>query len=227
MALTATSSEKKTFLSIGFGKLRQKSVNGSKVVETTPDAVWRKSEKSTNGSWAIEYDKLVGKIVGLYYKEDKEYGNRYEVTFSDGGELYQVSFKDDSLGFIFMKKLPNINFDLPVELSCYPDFVASNGKKVMAGINLVQSGQKVISAYETKNAKGEWEYLLGFPKPAEDMDWKDKDDRDAYNIKIKKFFKSEYNNKWKPKFEEAKSTTAPTVVDEAPLPTDNEDEVPF
>lgn len=223
MGLTQSNTVNKTFLSIGFGKIRQKSVNGAKCDEHTKGAVYRKSEKAANGSWAIEYDALVGKIVNIYYKESKEFGNSYDVTFDDMGDLYQISFKEDQMGFSFLKKIPNINFDSFCELKTYGDFVSKEGKKVMAGLSVTQFGQKVQSAYEV-NEGDKWKYLLGYPEPDEKMDWKDKDDRDAYAIRIKKFFKNEFATKWQGMFKtteiveaEVKENEAVDIED-APLP---------
>ena len=229
MGLTQSTSQNKTFLSVGYGKIRQRSLNGAKVDEHTPGAVYRsKPDKPDKGTWAIEYDALVGKIVNIFYKESKEFGNSYEVTFDDMGELYQVSFREDQLGFSFLKKLPNILFSANCELKTYPDFTSKDGKKVMAGLSLSQNGQKVASAYEEKTADG-WKYLLGFPEPDPKMDWKDKDDRDAYNIRIKKFFKSEYASKWQPMFaskNEAVIEQVDAIPEEAPLPPTDTD-LPF
>jgi len=69
MGLTQSTSQSKTFLSVGYGKIRQRSVNGAKVDEHTAGAVYRsKPDKPDKGTWAIEYDALVGNIVNIFYR---------------------------------------------------------------------------------------------------------------------------------------------------------------
>jgi hypothetical protein len=200
MGLGSNSGSPRIFLSVGFGKIRQKSLeNKEKVTSTTPNAVKRLKQDNTE-TWAIEHDYISGKIENIFFKEDEKYGNSFEVVLLDGIDKYQISFSEDNrFWFDFMKKLPNVLMNDAVKITAY-DFVDKKTGKRKAGISLEQNGNKITSFYDKKKDETTWELLHGFPK-SDGIDWKDKDELKIYFIRVKKFLHNEFNTRIAPLFE--------------------------
>jgi len=227
MALGSNSSgdSNRIFLNVGFGKIRQKSIGREKVTAETPNAVCRKTQAGAD-SWGLEHDFLIGRITNIFYKEDKDYGNSFEVIIQDGADSYQLSFKDDNRNwFDFAKKLPNMNFNEVYKFSPY-DFTDKDSGKRRAGFSIKQNSESVPSAYDRKDAGGKWTLLLGYP-PSEGMDWKDKDEVKMYTIAVKKFFKNEFETKWKNAFAEVSAPTGLPEATQNDIPVTSSDDVPF
>lgn len=222
MALGTSNQSDRTYLSVGFGKIRQKNQsNGEKVTKDTPNAV-KRTTQSGNESWAIEYDFCEGKIENIFYRQDENYGNSFEVVLSDVADEYQLSFKEDSRFWTdLMKKLPNIDLSERVKLFAY-DF-ESKGKRYV-GMSVEQNGQKIQSFY-SKKVGDSWKEANGFPS-ADGVDWKDKDELNIYLIKVRKFLRNEFKTRIEPKFEKVKEATKSTYE----LPGDIEElaqDLPF
>jgi len=213
---TGTNSGNKTFLSIGFGKIRQKYLdNKEKVSSVTDNAV--KRIINDKESWAIEKDFVEGIIENIYLKEDKEYGNSFEVSIADGITKYQLSVKENSRYWVdFAKKLPNINFSETVKLTTY-DFEDSNNKRKV-GISVMQGNKKILSYYTDKKDDKVFS-INGFPS-GKDVNFKDKDDLQIYLIDVKKFLRKEFKNKIEPLFS---NETLPENKDN----TEEKDDLPF
>ena len=222
MALGKHGGDQKTFLTVGFGKLRQKSLgNKQKVDETTPGAV-RRETKDGSPVWALEFDYVTGIIENIFYKEDQEYGNTFEVLVSDVADNYQISFKEDSQFWTdFMKKLPHLDLKKEVKITPY-DFTDKEGK-TRKGTSVEQDGEKVLSYYEVKGSDGKWQLLHGCPS-ADGVNFKDKDDAKVYFIKVKKFLRKEFKDNFEPIFKDKGK-----VVDHAPETpsSDDPDDLPF
>ena len=220
MALTVTRSEGRNYLSIGFGKIRQKQLpNGQKVDETTAGATMRETDKGI--SYSIEYDKISGLIQDIHFKEDSQYGNSYEVMIYDNDERYQLSLKEDSrITMEFLKKLPNIDFKYEVELSPF-DFTTKDNKRLV-GITIKQNGEKIESFYSRKDGE-KWITLNGYPEPPANMDWKNKKQLQRYSLDVQEFLLNEFK---KIKFEPI-SEAQKTVVQSQPDVPATEDDLPF
>lgn len=218
MALGSNTGSPKIYLSVGFGKIRQKSLeNKQKVDSNTPGAVKRETQSGAE-SWALEHDYITGKIENIFYKEDAQYGNSFEVVISDGIDKYQLSFTEDSrFWFDFMKKLPNIDLSQNVKITAY-DFVNKEGKKV-AGISVEQNGTKILSFYEKKNGE-KWELLHGFPT-SDGINFKDKDELKIYFIKVKKFLREEFSRLFSDKFKKTENAHPATEENISSEPTDD------
>ena len=214
MGLGTAKQENKIFLSVGFGKIRQKTLeNGTKVNAETPNAKLRKTQSGLE-VWALEYDNITGVIENIFYKEDANYGNSFEVSIRSGLDLYQLSFSDDSrFWFDLASRLPNVDFKQDVKIHTF-DFVSKDGKRVV-GLRVKQNEQDVSNFY-TKKENDKWVSIQGYPNSA-DVDWTDKDDIKLYTIKLKKYFKFEFNNRIFPKFSE--HTEVPEhEINNTPLP---------
>jgi len=224
MSLGSNTGTAKTYLSVGFGKIRQKQTeNKQKVDANTPNAVCRKTQSGSE-SWALEHDFVSGKIEKIFYKEDKEFGNSFEVTIADAMDTYQLSFTEDSrFWFDFMKKLPNIDLSKEVKITAY-DF-EDKEKKRRVGISIEQDGNKILSFYEKKGEDNKWTLLHGFPT-GEGVDFKDKDEIKMYFIKVKKFLRGEFvrlfGEKWKESAHKEDATETPLTPG-----IDDSDDLPF
>lgn len=151
-------SEKKTYLQIGWGKLRLKA---AVMAEGVVERETQKGEKSL----AYEYNFIEGKITKIYYKDSKEYGNSFEVTIDDGKEKYSVSFKEDSRYCQdFLSKLPNIAFSKTVKITPYQMTDNKSGKE-KRGVSIQQDGVK-IQSYFSELVDEKWNHKHGFPEPA-------------------------------------------------------------
>jgi hypothetical protein len=197
MALGSNIGTPKIYLTVGFGRIRQKTLENKQKVDTnTPGAIKRVLQSGTE-SWALEYDFVSGVIKSIFYKEDIQYGNSFEVVIEDIVDTYQVSFSEDSRFWIdFMKKLPNIDLNKEVKITTY-DFTDKQNKH-RAGISVEQDGTKIKSYYEIQQEDKTWELLHGFPS-GEGIDFKDKDETKMYFIKVKKFLRNEFISKFKDK----------------------------
>jgi hypothetical protein len=231
MATGSNSGTARIFLTVGFGKIRQKSLeNKQRVDANTPNAVMR--ELANGGqSWALEHDYVSGVIENIFYKEDKQYGNSFEVVMRDGVELYQISFSEESRFCAdFLKKLPNVNLSNELKITAY-DFTNQEGKHV-AGVSLEQDGTKITSFYDKKHEKDgkvTWELLHGFPK-SEGVDFKDKDETKIYFIQVKKFLRSEFSRLFSDKFnkpEPKQEVHEDLEENSADIPSQPSDDIPF
>lgn len=195
----------KVFLSVGFGKIRQKSVNGKKVDENTPGAICRETQSHAM-SWAIEYDFIEGIIEKIFFKEDPQYGDSFEVVIRDVVDLYQVSFPEDSRYWgDLMKKLPNINLNQEVKLTSY-DFEDKESHKRISGLSVEQNGEKIQSYYSIKKQDGTYDIVNGFPSSA-GVDFKnDKAERNIYFIRVKAFLHREFDSLIAPQFKGSSDT---------------------
>lgn len=182
----------KIFLSVAYGKLRQKQLeNGQKVNENTTNAV--KRESKSGESWALEYDFIEGVIQKMYFKEDKQYGNSFEIIISDVADMYQISFKEgDRTTVDFLCKLPNIKLNENVKIIVY-DFTSKEGKSVK-GTSILQNEVKLLSYYSVKSEAG-WNYLHGFP-PSTGVNFKDSDELKIYQISVNRFLRNEFINRF-------------------------------
>lgn len=160
-------SEQKTYLTIAYGKLREKCKEGE------PNAVWREFEGK--GSFAKEYQWIEGRIVKIYYKESKDYGNSYEVTIDDDVKKWNVSFKENSRYCQdFLVKLPNIDLSKFVRINPYELKDSETGKD-KHGTSVQQNGEKLKNFFSQKEGET-WIYRNGFPEPKKvklsDKEWK-------------------------------------------------------
>lgn len=202
----------KTYLAIAYGKLRKKGQKGDAgVVERFND----KGEPN----YAYEYNNIEGKIVDVYYKESREFGNSYEVTIDDG-ELYQVSFKESSrYGKDFISKLPGIDFTKWVKITPY-EMKDDNGKE-RRGISVQQNGDKLKSFF-TEKVGDKFVYKHGFPPGREDGKMMNEKEWKIYDITVQDFLASYTKEHIIPKLKGVKDAPAEPIVD-----TQTPDDVPF
>lgn len=160
-------SESKIYLQVGYGKLRKKAAGpGEGIVERTT--------KDGEKTFAYEYNYVEGIMTGIYYKENKEFGNSFEVTIRDDKEVYGISFKENSRYCQdFLSKLPAIDLSKTVKLTPYE--MLGDGGKSFRGVSVMQGGVKLQNYFVEKD--GERRKLLhGFPIPAaeklSDKQWK-------------------------------------------------------
>jgi len=194
MPTIKNNSENKIYLSVTFGKLRQKTLsNGKKVDENTPNATLRET-KSGEKSWAIEFDSVKGMIEGINLKTHEEYGESMELLIREESSLCSLTFKSLSFQQI-MNYLPNIKFDKIVEINTF-SYINKNGR-ITTGLNLLQekhentkeiifeNGEKIntIIPYYKKWEDNKWHYMNGCPS-AEDVNFMNKKEMNIYNLNL-------------------------------------------
>jgi hypothetical protein len=223
----------KTYLSIAYGKFRQKRLNGKVVDANTPKAVNRVTQKGED-SWAIEQPPLVGKITGLFYKPAQTVGSNkypasYELIVDDMFDVFQISLKDeDSIAFQLLGKFLNINLKEDVYISPY-DFKNKEGKS-RKGLTLKQNpatkdGVEVNHYFITKKDE-KWVYSHGFPEPpAKIFEAGNERKRDMYNLEVADFYKKLFDEKLSKLFSDTpkKDYHLSDTVKEFVQPTDEGD----
>lgn len=231
MGLEKDVAQSRVFLSISFGKVRQKRLeNGNSVDEHTPGAVKRLTQ-SGKPSWAVEYRAISGMITGVYYKTNDNYKNSYEVLVKDGPDLFQVSFKEGTV-FLrdFMEKFPNIDLKSEVQISPY-DFEKDGKRRV--GVSIKQDNDSIRSFYKEYNEdKNTITSINGFPS-SDGVDFKVESQRKIFNIKVDDFLKNEFLALITSKFKNSQvpdennyAAPMPTASDEPDL-SDVDDDLPF
>lgn len=214
--------ERRRYLHIAYGKLREKAV------ENASGAVARINSQNKT-MWEYVFDYIEGKIVGIFYKEDQKFGNSFEVVFSDNVEKFQVSFKEgDNFYNDFFSKLPNVDLNKWVKLVPY-DFEDKNTGKQKRGLVIWQGDAKIDSkfvSYDKETKK--FTYLDGFPKPEDKMD---KEDWKIYFIKVVKFLRTYTNSKIVPILKNNQDELVDNAVyediPESNILPDNNDDLPF
>jgi hypothetical protein len=138
---------KRLYYSVIDGELRRKANP-----EDNQEFVKKRTRK--DGVEVMEYvpSSISGSITSFEIKTEEFNGkkiSRLNVSLSDSGEEYLIQFPVDSRYFgSFVSKLPNVNFNNPVELSVY-DFTDKFNKKV-AGVT-VKQGSKVTDFFTKEN----------------------------------------------------------------------------
>jgi hypothetical protein len=213
--------ERKTYLHIGLGKLRQKVTEGVKDAQS-------RVNKENKTVWELVYDWIEGTIVSIYHKESEDFGNSFEVTLFDGHDKFQVSFAEDSNFFSdFFSKLPNIDLSKPVKIAPY-DFEDKQAQKRRKGVTVMQEGAK-IENYFVSRGEGGFEYCNGFPQP-ENPKKMDKEDWKIYFIKVKKFLRQYTKDSIIPKLQNAilnEAANTANVPDEPEVNVEENDDLPF
>lgn len=189
------SSEPKTYLSISFGKIREK------VTKDTPGAVSR-TNKLGDIVWERVDNSIEGRIVDISYKEHSEYGNSYEIVIDDDKEKFNLSLHEDSkFANQFLTKFPNVDISKFVTISPY-EFTPSDSDKKRSGLNLYQEDKKLENFFASK-VNDKWIYKEEFPEAPEGAP--DKKKWKKYSIEVQEFLYDYFKTSIKPKFEQ-KST---------------------
>jgi hypothetical protein len=226
----SSSNTNRVFLSVAFGKLRQKSLsNGTKVDENTIGAVKRITKQKAE-TWALEFDNICGRIESVFYKDNSgtDFSSSFEAGIKVGNMVYQISFTEDSkFWYGFMRCLPNININDPIRISVY-DYETKDHKK-KSGISIEQDENPktravsfkdgsihnyVVSYYKEYDEVGKkWNFLHGYPTPASTINWNDKDETTIYFTLVKVFLRKQFNELFKDKFVKTQIQEPESIVD--------------
>ena len=204
-----------TYLKIIKGSFRQEVEAG------TPGAKTREWEAAGNSGVKHEliWKNLRG-IIDSVLIDDVTFNDGkaiqvLKVRVTNGDEAAQFSTQTNSRFAIdFMKKLPNIKPGVEVSINPY-DFEPKPGEK-KTGMNIVQDGEKIYSAYWDNEKK---KPLKGIPV-VEDSTGFDSDDWKMHFVKEKKFLVKE-TIKLSPNFVSVKAETVP------PTEEGEQDGLPF
>jgi len=171
-------SENRTYLQISYGKLRRKSNSEDS------EAVERENRQG-DLVWERVYNFVEGQITNIYYKENDEYGNSFDVTIDDGKDKFSVVFKENSRYCQdFLSKLPNVELQNWVKITPY-DFVPKDSDKNRQGITLWQNNIKLLNYFVVKEDD---KYTYNYEYPGSDGKM-GKDEFQIYLIKVKKFLR--------------------------------------
>lgn len=214
------SSVSRVWLSVSFGRLRQKASKGD------PGAISRELQ---NGdlSWAIEHNSLSGILDGVGFK-DGEYGKQWTLFISDGDEHFGVNISE---GSIFcddlLKRIPNMRKGERYKITPY-DFDDDSGKrKTGLSIKKVDDDDneidKVDSFYEKfkkdpETGKVTVDIVNGMP--VYDGPKGDKEEFKIYLIKRTKFLRSRALEYVKQNFPWAPSSGGGHHTENSPPPDD-------
>lgn len=201
-----TQHSKRLYYSVIDGELRRKANP-----EDNQEYVKKRTRK--DGVEVSEYvpSSISGTISSFEIKSEEFNGkkiSRLNVTLTDSGDEYLIQFPVESRYFgSFVQKLPNINFEKPVDISVY-DFTDKFNKKV-AGVT-VKQGSKISDFYTKENP------LAGVsPYPADGDD----DEKKLWGIQRTKALKSVVSSQ----YERLKSE----LVVDAPVVSDYSEDIPF
>jgi hypothetical protein len=179
-------SEKRMYLTIGFGKIRRKAKPDEK------GAVCRTLE-SGDETWAIEYHAIDGILTGIYPRQDV-YGESYQVYLRDEGENYILQVKTNQRYCIdLLERIPSMNPGARYKFVPY-DY-EKDGKR-RAGLKIEdENGEPVLSYYKEfeQDPEGKWNVIYKNGLQPFKGDWKDKDRLKIYFMEQLVFLKAEAN----------------------------------
>ena len=198
--------EKKTYLSIAFGRLRQR---------TTKEDTQSELRLGEDGTEYYErvYNFIEGFITNLFYKVHQEYGNSFEVTIDDGKEKFNLSFKENSRYCQdLLTKLPLIDLTKPVMITPF-DFVPADKTDNIQGTSIKQDGVKIGNFFVQK-VDDKLNYSHGYPATDGKLDT---DDFKIHMIKVKKFLRNYTEENIMPKIKAVSFTHQSKEIEEVPL----------
>jgi len=151
--------EKRRFLSIVDGKIREKTLSG------TPNA---SSRVLDDGKVVHEfiYSEVAGVITNFYFTEHKEYGVKVNIVLTDDTDTFVLQLSENSRYYAdFLHVLPNIDFDVELVISPYK---FEDGDNTRIGVSFKQDGEKIPSYFkelrEDKFGKKYNEFVNGYPE---------------------------------------------------------------
>lgn len=236
MGLGTGSGGNTTFVQINGGRFKVKAKEGE-------EGAISRVNKNNETVWEHAYGTLSGHIVEIGTKDlGEQYGSILEVTLQDADGKYKVSlpfYKSQAL--TFLKKLPNVNPNEPVELSVWN---VTEGTVTRTILNVKQNGVTVPQKW-TKENEGElpkWEKVKSKIQGKIVEIW---DSTEQFNYLIEKVALA-YQHTLKdakiPDFSKAPQASAPPKIsdaskapteDEHPiasggsLPGEDDDDLPF
>ena len=209
----------KIYLNIIYGKIRQRT-------NSEDEKAVRRENDSGKVFYERIYNGISGLITNIYYKENDEYGNSFEITLKDREGKYNLSISENSRYCKdFLSKLPNVNLEKDVYISPF-DFEPEGKRKV--GLTIKQDGEKIYSYFLQKNDDNSFTQLHGFPEWEKDMS---KDDLKIHFIKVSKFLREYTIKNIIPKLVEHEYDSTEQPSTEQPLteepPVEEVDDLPF
>jgi hypothetical protein len=171
----------------------------TQVEEGTENSIKREYEFSGEDGIVkkgVKHEQVVQKITGVISNiaiyESDSYGKSLHITMGDNDLVISLSL-NTSFAKDFMRKLPNIDIEQPVELLPYS--MKIDGDKPKKGLSIKQDGKKVESYYFEKDAKGVYQNKNGYPDLPKEAkgNWNNmsKEDETIYYAHVLKFLLSE------------------------------------
>jgi hypothetical protein len=208
----------------------------TKVEEGHPEGVRREYE-TKDGAKAIKYERIVPAItgyiedIGIY---DTDFGKVINVKLdqdTEGRNLILQFNAATNYGEDLMKKLPGVDFNLPVRFAPY-SFTDEETGKDRRGVTMSQP----IEGSEEHRKLGNFFYdtekkeaINGYPTPEGDTTAYDKEDWKIYYLQARKFLLDYTKTQIIPSIpmERRKPEYAPTVMPDYPEEEVNPEDIPF
>lgn len=131
-------------------------------------------DKDGNEIWELTYpgleDVTITKIKFTAGYESNININ-IDMTDEDDNSFCLSLLTSSKYGERFMEVLPNIDLNEPVEIDGY-SFTDRNSGNRIQGVSIKQGGEKLESAFSTKEKDGDWEvHIEGYPMPDPKKDY--------------------------------------------------------
>jgi len=123
-------------------------------------------DKEGDQIWEIKHSGITAKITKIQLRGG-DYGTSLNIDMTDEDDnQFVVSLKcDSSYGERFMEALPNLDLSEDVEFKPF-GFKPKGSDQKIRGLNILQDGEKVLSAFAVRDEDGDYEVLVeGFPMP--------------------------------------------------------------
>jgi hypothetical protein len=178
------------------------------VLEGTAGAVIREfkdKEDVVHLKPELVFDEVSGMITNISFK-DGEFGTNLQIEIDGDGEISVGT--SGNFGEDLMKKLPALNFGLPVIMKPYSFEVDGKSRK---GVSVYQNGIKIDSFYWDKDKKVS---LNGIPEVEGDTSKFKSDDWKMHFMKVRKFLVKKIEDM--PAISERTATVKPSIKDYKP-----------
>ena len=134
-------------------------VSNGKIVrsfgKTKPEGIKTHERVNKNGETVYEqlFDFIQADIVDASLQSHEQYGDSIKLRMEGDGLTAELSILfDSSYGRSFLFKIPNVDIKKEFKISPYA-FLNKEGKNIV-GLNIHQSGEKIINAYSRENPNG-------------------------------------------------------------------------
>jgi hypothetical protein len=149
----------------------------------------KREYETSDGKKGVKIEKTAEKISGIVTNlslYDGDFGKLLQLSFGENELIVSIGV-NSAFGEDLMKKIPNIDFNLPLTLAPY-SFDDENGRK-RKGITVYQNEVKIGNYYSKKDGD-KYVTLNGYPEVPEDVNW-DKEDWKIYFAQARKFLTTE------------------------------------
>ena len=216
--------EKYNYLKIANGQLVET------VSADTPGAKAR-AKKTGGTTHELYYDEIVGVLVGIKKRENKEYGDQLDLTILSGGEKVVIStMMDNKYAHDFFCRLPNMKPGEKIIFSPWSMKGDGDNNKVGLNIKKFEDDSKVENFFITYDANGKATYLNGYPPFQGEYSEANKKLYQAYKLTRQAWMEALMFDKYVPAFLggiEKVAETKPEIAEATVVVPEPEEDLPF